>query len=63
MNRVNYPCYLYQHENGEIIAKNPVVCEYGTTPWEYFDSPFVKRWAKVEDEIEADMFVQACKHA
>jgi len=36
--------YFYEHVNGKIIAKPAFVCEHNTTPYDYFDSPFVKRW-------------------
>ena len=36
--------YYYEHTNGEIIRKPAFVVETNTTPEEYFDSPFVKRW-------------------
>lgn len=42
--------YFYEHVNGEIISKPAFICEVGTTPEEYFDSPFVKRWWKEEDK-------------
>lgn len=44
---MRYPFYAYLHTNGELIRKTSVVCEVGTTPEEYFDSPFVKKWWRV----------------
>ena len=42
--------YIYLHKNGTLIDKPAAVCETNTTPYEYFDSPFVQNWWKVEDE-------------
>lgn len=39
--------YYYEHENGTIHWK-PVFVVESIGPYEYFDSPFVKRWWKVE---------------
>jgi hypothetical protein len=47
LKKYNYQ-YKYEHTNGKIITKPAIVVESGTTPEEYFDSPFVKRWWKEE---------------
>lgn len=59
MNTMQYPFFIYEHENGEIIKKVYAVCTVGTTPHDYFDSPFVKRWALIHDGIEESMFMAA----
>ena len=43
--------YKYEHTNGEIITKPQVVVE--SMPggaFEYFDSPFVRRWWKEDKD-------------
>lgn len=42
--------YYYEHVEGQILKKPDIVCESGTTPCEYFASPFVKRWWYVNDK-------------
>jgi hypothetical protein len=55
---MNYPKYLYEHTNGKIIEKVAYVCEYNTTPEEYFESPFVKRYARINNEKEEKEFLE-----
>lgn len=41
--------YFYEHANGSIIMKVGHVVTTGTSPLEYFDSPFVLRWWRGDD--------------
>lgn len=42
------PGYWYLHTNGEFIHKPFGVVDMGGGPEEYFDSPFVQEWWRVE---------------
>jgi len=42
--------YIYEHTNGEIIYKPDIVVDMAGGPITYFDSPFVKRWWRKEEE-------------
>ena len=50
--------YYYLHTNGKIISKRAIVAEMGTTPAEYFDSPFVKKYWLVKDEKSRNKFIE-----
>jgi hypothetical protein len=41
--------YFYEHTNGKIIGKIDYVVD-SVGPYDYFDSPFVKRWWHEEDK-------------
>ena len=43
--------YFYEHANGTIIKKPDFVVETGGGPYDYFDSPFVKRWWHETDGV------------
>lgn len=46
------PDYVYEHVNGTIHRKPALVVDSGGGPWEYFNSPFVKKWwREKEDEV------------
>jgi len=61
MSMDKYPIYLYEHSNGNIIEKSCIACDLCTTPQEYFDSPFVKRWARIENEEQDKKFREVKK--
>lgn len=42
------PGYYYEHVNGTIQWKPFVVVDMAGGPGQYFDSPMVKRWWKVD---------------
>jgi hypothetical protein len=47
---VNEQCYYYLHTNGDLIRK-----PFGIgSPLEYFDSPFVKKWWRVDTANRLD---------
>ena len=58
---MGYPKYLYEHTNGKIIEKVSNIFINGMTPEDYFDSPFVKRWAKIESEEQEKSFRKIIK--
>lgn len=54
MSKSNYPYYIYLHTNGNLIAKVAYVVDKYSSPKEYFNSPYVKKWWKVKspDDFE-----------
>ena len=45
MTDIKYPYYVYLHINGTLIERNARVVD--SDP-EYFDSPMVRKWWKIE---------------
>ena len=52
---MDYPKYLYEHIYGSIVEKCTYVVDHRGAD-NYFDSPFVRRWERIENESQEESF-------
>lgn len=56
--------YYYLHSNGDLIYKDAISVDNSDGPYDYFDSPFVKKWwqVKIDDINTIANFIKEAKH-